>query len=463
MLVDWSLVLTLTFLFVAALAGAWLRARRVDSCLHDFNDYHVTLELANGKLVWGTLKVTATGIELHYRHAVQDDYHVEASYVLYQPEYPLIQAIYRYARQLDGDEGQRRHRDVHRWFHPGPFRFLLRKLRSFLAISSDALNEVVSVLIGKARRPTGAYLSEQGEAYLKRFGGELIVQAALEHDPLLESLIGQRVVVEIAEDNEVHEHVGIFKNYSADFFEFLDLHYPVRQTVPLYTETVLRNECIQIVPGDGSILLTNQGDMPVLVQALEANGKELVTFDVLVDPGESVTLVVGAIGSDASLRLRTVQELDLIVPRHRCIIRHRAAPVVSERLPDIIFDLGIFLRAGDREQEREKRFREQLELDPNNALAAAQLGALLLRCGNDTEAAYWLDHALARRESLPDRGRRVEMERRELERRYGRKGNVRPAVDGTSPSVPLSGSPSSANHGNPTMIPSPAAGHRKSD
>lgn len=419
--IDWSLVLTLAFLFVATLAGAWLRARRIDTCLRDFIDYHVTLELANGKLIWGILKVTTTGIELHYRHAIQDDHHVEASYVLYRPEYPLIQAIYRYARQLSANESQRRDRDVNRWFHPGPFRFLLRKIRSFLAMSSDALNEVVGILIGKTRRPTGAYLSEKGEEYLKQFGGELILQAALEHDPLLESLIGQRVVAEIVEDNEVHEHVGIFKNYSADFFEFLDLSYPVRQTVPLHNEAITQDQGIQIVLGDGSILLTNRRNTPVLVQTLEEKGEERLSFDVLVDPGETVTLVVGTIGADASLRLQTVQELDLIVPRHRCIIRHRAASALSERLPDIIFDLGIFLNTGDREREREKRFRRQLELDANDALAAVQLGALLLRCGNYTEAAYWLDHALARRDSLPDRGRRAEMQRRELERRYGLK------------------------------------------
>lgn len=416
MLVDWSLVATLAFIFIATLAGAWLRARRVDPCLHAFADYHVTLELADGKLVWGTLKVTASGLELCYRHAVQDDAHVEASYVLYRPEYPLIQAIYRYARGLNEAEGRRRTRDVQRWFHPGPFRFLVRKVRSFLAMSSDAFNEVIGLLLGKARRP---YITETGEGYLKRFGGELIVQAALEHDPLLERFIGQRVVVEIAEDEEVHEHVGIFKNYSADFFELLDLHYPVPQRVPLHAEAPNWDERIRVIPTDGSVMLTNQGEMPVLVESLEENGEERLSFDVLVDPGESVTLAVGRVGPDALLRLRVVQELDLIVPRQRCVIRHRAAPIPPERLTDIIFDLGLSLRSGDREQEREKRLRELLELDANNAPAAAQLGALLIRRQAYEEAAYWLDHALARRDSLPDRGRRAEMERRELRRRNG--------------------------------------------
>jgi len=43
------------------------------------------------------------------------------------------------------------------------------------------------------------------------------------YNPLLEQFVGQRVVIELQEGNEIHEHVGIFKNYSADFFEVLDV------------------------------------------------------------------------------------------------------------------------------------------------------------------------------------------------------------------------------------------------
>ena len=38
------------------------------------------------------------------------------------------------------------------------------------------------------------------------------------YDPLMERFIGQKVVVEMMEGDEAHEHVGLFKAYSADFY-----------------------------------------------------------------------------------------------------------------------------------------------------------------------------------------------------------------------------------------------------
>ena len=52
-----------------------------------------------------------------------------------------------------------------------------------------------------------------------------------------------------------------------------------------------------------------------------------------------------------------------------------------------------------------------------NALAAANLGALLLQSDNLIEAEKWLRHASEIGDSLPDGGRRARMGLREVERR----------------------------------------------
>ena len=52
-----------------------------------------------------------------------------------------------------------------------------------------------------------------------------------------------------------------------------------------------------------------------------------------------------------------------------------------------------------------------------NALAAANLGALLLQSDNLIEAEKWLRHANEIADSLPDGGRRARMGLREVERR----------------------------------------------
>jgi uncharacterized protein HemY len=120
---------------------------------------------------------------------------------------------------------------------------------------------------------------------------------------------------------------------------------------------------------------------------------------------------------NAHLQLKVIRELDMIVARAHAIIRHRAAVIEESRLSDIVFDLGTTLRRSDRKNAHEKRLREELAADPNDALAAANLGALLIQCEQYEEAATWLAAALERKDSLPDRGRRAEMQLRELQRR----------------------------------------------
>ncbi len=417
MFIDWSLVLTIGFIFLVTLAGAWLRSRRKDLCLAAFEGYHVTLQHADGRVIWGTLKVQPTGLELLYRHAVQDEEHIEASYVMYQDEFEHVQAIYRYADVLDEASAKRRAKDVQRWFHPGPMRYLLRKTRNFLSTASSSMNEVVGLVVGRARKPVGRYLTDTSEVYLKKFSGDIIGQAGLASDPLLEQFIGRRVVVEISGEGEVHEHVGILKNYSQDFLELLDIQYPFKELVPVEPLCTVHTDRITAVEQDGVITVNNRCNYPVLVQSLHVGDEEKAYFDVLIDPGEQAILQVGQSFASAELRLKVVRELDWIVPRTRCLIRHRAMQIESSRLPDIIFDVGVMLRTGDRDRAREERLRSQLQLDARNGLAAANLGGLLLQRGEYDEAEKCLQAALEIKDSLPDRGRRAEMQLRELKRR----------------------------------------------
>jgi tetratricopeptide (TPR) repeat protein len=87
--------------------------------------------------------------------------------------------------------------------------------------------------------------------------------------------------------------------------------------------------------------------------------------------------------------------------------------------------------------------RWELANNPKSALAAANLGMILLKKQEYEEARKWLQRALSMRNSLPDNGRRAEMEMRELERRaskhhaststsYKKKQGTSVSVDGAS-------------------------------
>ncbi len=420
MLIDWSLIVTLSVIFLITLVGAWLRTRRKDECLKSFDGYQITLERTDNRVVWGNLHLSTTGLELLYREAIQDDQHIESSYVLYGTSYNKIQAIYRYADDLTEENKKRREQDLTRWFHPGPLRYLVRKLRNFLTTASESLNEVIGILVGHVRQPASGYITETSETYIQQLGSQVIGHAGSSQDPLLERFIGHRVVFELVEEDEVHEHVGIFKNYSADFLEFLDVHFPFKHSLTLKSEGEISANRITAVAADRSLRVHNYCDYPILLQSLQMDNGEEEILNVVVDSGEEVKLFPGQQFENANLQVKIVRELDMIVPRTRAVVRHRAGLYKTTFVPDIIFDLGVLIRWGDRTTAKERRLRKQLDRNPNHALAAANLGGLMIQKGKYGEAEEWLRQAMGLRQSLPDGGRKAEMQLRELERRQSR-------------------------------------------
>jgi hypothetical protein len=430
---DWSLLITIALIFAASLGGAYVRSTRRDPCLKSFHDFHTTLERTNGKLVWGVMRLEPTGMEFSYSNTVQDENHIEASYLLYAAEYDEIQALYRYADNLSEQGRQKRAADLRRSFHPNPLRRLLRRMRNFLYTATDSLNEVLNLLLGRAQKVGGRYLTDGGSAALGRLGGKVLGQVGGVYDPLLERHIGHRVVIEVLEGDEVHEHVGIFKNYSADFIEVLDVQYPEHQVIEPSNQDDAGRMQISI---EGEILrVANQDIRPILIQSIEAV-EQTQHIDAVVDCGETIELHPPGPAANVRLHVRRVRELDMILPRSRCVVRHRAEQGQQETLTEsvlaLIFDVGLTfgLDKNTAPDPDEARLRSQLARAPQDALAAANLGGLLMRRGALHEAERWLKQALSAEYSLPDGGRRVRLQLRELaHRRTGEKSAIASPTD----------------------------------
>ncbi len=424
---DASLLYTVGLIFLATLLGSYLRSRRKDPCLHSFEGFHVTVERTDNKVVWGVMELESTGFELIYRDDVQDSKHVESSYILYGEEYKDIQVIYRFVDQLTPENKRRRDRDIRRSFHPGMIERSKRAMRRFIGTASESINEVLSVLVGRAKKPAGRYINDESEKSLYRLGSNLIGHAGGVFDPLLERYIGQKVVIEMMEDDTVHEHVGIFKNYSPDFIELLDIQFPHKQALSLGPDGCDDSECLEITVDGDKLTASNPSEQPVLIQSVHLGDEERL-LNAVVDSGESVELFMQGSLEKAVLHVRVVRELDMVVPRTRSIVRHRAERFQQGLITDIIFDVGVLLNANRRQAEQERRLREELRKNSKSALAAANLGSILLQKKEYEEAEKWLTHALAIRYSLPDNGRRAEMELRELTRKSERSGTATPSV-----------------------------------
>lgn len=427
-MVDYSLLITLGLIFLITLVGAYARSRRKDRCLKSWEGFHVTLERTTGKLIWGVLKLEPSGMELAYLDSVQDEKHIESSYLLYANEYGDIQAIYRYADRLSERNKKRRARDIERSFHPGPLRRLGRSARNFLSTATDSLNEVFSLLLGRVQKTGGRYLAADGSAAIKTLGGKVLGQVSGAYDPLLEHYIGRRVVIEVVEDDEVHEHVGIFKDYSADFIEVLDIQFPQDEAVTLATDMTFESECVCVALSGSKLRITNNDRRPILIRSLQGAEGEEQLINAVVDNGETIELHLDTPNMEPlRLNMQLVRELDMIVPRTHCVVRHSAenfrAHDLSNPVLEIVFDVGRALVRDKRHESREARLREELRRNPKDAIAAANLGFLLIQKDELLEAEQWLRRALNLEQSLPDGGRRARMELREIERRQIENGS----------------------------------------
>ncbi len=437
-MVDWSFIATIGVIFFASLLGAWLRSRRRDACLASFGGFHVTLEMVDGRRVWGVMDVLPTGLEFYYRDAVRDDQHLESSFLLYNDEFEQIQSFFRYADDLSPARMKKRQKAIQRAFHPNILRKLARKTRNFISTASASLNDILGMALGRVRKPAGRFIDETSEAHLKQLGTNVIGHVGLQADPLLERLIGTKIVFETIEDGVVHEHVGIFKEYTRDFYEILDVQFPCHEFIPLEQQRTNALAGLEVTAENDIVTIRNQGLAPVLVLSLKTRNQEQY-LDVVVDAGGEVIILPEFEFTQATLHARVVRELDMILPRTRAIIRHRAEALNKVSLTDIIFDLGVRLPSANKDMRQEQELRRKLKKNPHDVNAMAVLGGQLLQRQELDEAEDWLHRAHAMRFSLPDNGRGVELHLRELQRKRQRQKNTVPrSAEPTAPDIDLS-------------------------
>lgn len=446
-LFDVTLLATAGLIILITMFGAYLRSSRRDPCLKSFENYHVTLERCSGKVAWGEMELEPTGFELIYRDSVQDVNHVESSYVMYGSEFADIQAIYRYVDDLSPEDLAQRQRELKRYFHPGPAVRMLRSAQHFVSLAGDSLTEVLGMIMGQLRKPAGRYIGNVSDAQFARLSTAVVGSVGSTFDPLLERFIGDKVVVDLLEGEESHEHVAVFKNYSSDFIELLDVQYPQPQTLHLSGDVDARLAKSLVTERDDKTLrVTNTSTQPILIQSIKLHGsedEEEEMLNVVVDGGETVELQPEGLTDKATLVVRVVRELDMIVPRTRCVIRHRADRYEPTVIPEIIFDIGVMLRGDSRTEARIARLRKRLEEEPHSAVLAANLGTLLMQQAEYDEAQVLLERAYEARYSLPDNGKRTQMLIHELRRRNSKSqpGTGQPQPMVSRPSAPMTARP----------------------
>ena len=223
-----TFTITIIFIVLCTIIGAFVKGRSKDNCLADFQNSPVTFEMKDGKTIWGWLNVEHTGVELVYEADYLDekDGHYEKSYILYKNELANIKQIVRYQDKLSEDEKARREKMLRKYYKPNAINRIKRKFRNFFNVVRDAIVEVFSLFMGRARTatPAGAVLSGQ-DKYVSKIQQQLIPGANTSFEPLLEKHIGKKVVIKMMRKEQAIEYCGVLKDYSTDFIEILDVEY----------------------------------------------------------------------------------------------------------------------------------------------------------------------------------------------------------------------------------------------
>ena len=227
---DYAFLITVIFIVLATMVGAFLRRRNRDKCLKDFSDNQVTLEQTDGKIIWGTLRVEHTGFELTYAQRKTDvKGHIESSFILYKNEYSSIQAIIRFHDALSKADQKRRIKELEQTYRPNVFRRSKRRTLNLFKTIRDSMMEVVNLLMAQTKKagPAGAVLGGQ-KKYVNQMKQELIGSLGTSFEPLFEVHIGHNVILEFLREEQQVELAGVLKEYTADFIEIMDVDYSVK-------------------------------------------------------------------------------------------------------------------------------------------------------------------------------------------------------------------------------------------
>jgi hypothetical protein len=226
--------ITIIFIALASVIGAFVRRVSRDKCLKDFSRNMVTLQETSGKIVWGNLRVENTGLEFVYLEKHRDkDGHDEASYILYKHEYPNIAALIRFHDELSERNKKEREKELKRTYHPTFLRRMKRRIKNIFKTVRDSVMEVVSLLMSHAKKatPAGAVLSSQ-DKYVSKMQQELVSTVGTSYEPLLERYIGHKVVIDMIKGDKMLEYCGVLKEYTAEFVEIMDVNYKTKEDQP---------------------------------------------------------------------------------------------------------------------------------------------------------------------------------------------------------------------------------------
>lgn len=324
---DNPFAMALTLVFVIAIVGAFVAARKRDRCLKKFRDYPVTIRRQDGRALWGRLRVFSKGLELVYAHSPEEPR--KRSFLIYEAELAGLLAIYRFLDRLDAKEHSRQARQAMLLARMKlPYR-TWRGLRNLFNTFRDAIVQAMGLTMQQASKVASNPVLSAGQAPVATLGATLAGGFAFE--PMLEQYIGQPVFLDLANPADAGkppvEYRGMLGEYSDKYILLVGTSHRFSERLALGgPESLYLEGRVRVQPAAGRLVIENRSPVVVRVDAVEAeSGRREV--DQAIPPGETaeVTLPEGIPAEGATVVLSFERTFDVIVPRACGTVRHAGA------------------------------------------------------------------------------------------------------------------------------------------
>lgn len=227
-----TFAITIIFIIICTVAGAFIKGRSKDRCLVSFSGFPVTLEKTGGKAVWGKLRVENSGMELIYPEPYTDKAggHIETTFILYKSEYGQIKRLVRYIDSLGREDIALRNKDLEKANNPSLTMRLARRMRNFFGTVRDSLMEIANLLLGRMKTFTSFGKTLQGQdKYVSQLQQQATSAIETSYEPILERYLGRRVILAIVEGDKKTEYAGVLKDYTTEFIEVMDVMYAEKE------------------------------------------------------------------------------------------------------------------------------------------------------------------------------------------------------------------------------------------
>ncbi len=217
-------IFTIVMTLIATITGIILTTIKKDKLLKSLSGQLITIEMQDGVRNRGRLRVESEGIEV-IAEKTKEGTNEKVSYILRKDEMGKVHALVRYLDLLTESEKEQRSDELATAYHPSIIMRLRRKIRNVI----NQLRRVATDLFNAffARRAKGR-LNVEGttlETDYQKTGQQAIeAMTAADYDSLIDKLIGTRVIVQV-QTTAKQEYVGVFKDYTSDFIELLDVNY----------------------------------------------------------------------------------------------------------------------------------------------------------------------------------------------------------------------------------------------